>query len=217
MATLKMTKRYQVQLGAISGAQLILVGCGGTGSFLALHLARLAYDARERHGLALQLTFVDPDRVEAGNLGRQNFCPAEVGANKALALAWRYSAAFGLPITAHTRAFQPSDVPNWVSVQQPVVLVGAVDNAAARRVLHETCVARGGRVWWLDCGNHDQAGQVLLGCSEEPAPRLHALGYCDRLPLPSMQCPELLVDELRAPVGSCAERVQRAEQFLMVN
>ena len=65
----------------------------GTGSFLVPHLCRLAnwfYDA----GKQISITLIDFDRIEEKNLYRQNFCQAELGYNKAQALAVRYKAMF---------------------------------------------------------------------------------------------------------------------------
>jgi len=42
MITLNHEKRYTLQVGNPEHVEIVLVGCGGTGSFLALHLARLA-------------------------------------------------------------------------------------------------------------------------------------------------------------------------------
>ena len=86
---------------------ITLVGCGGTGSWLAPAIARIArvlLDAGEPDR-RVSVTFVDPDTVEQKNLARQNFCAAELGANKARALALRYGAAWGLDIKAVPRQY----------------------------------------------------------------------------------------------------------------
>ena len=107
-------------------AFVTLAGCGGTGSFLALHLARLAYHARERHGLDVRLAFVDPDVVEEKNVGRQNFCPAEVGQPKAQRLMARYNRAFGLSIRAHVGRFEGDMVVEGVRTRGAFCLVVAL-------------------------------------------------------------------------------------------
>jgi PRTRC genetic system ThiF family protein len=217
MITLTHEKRYRLQIGAPDIYRIYLVGCGGTGSFLALHLARLAYHVRERYGREVRLTFIDPDRVEDKNIGRQNFCPAEIGAYKAHTLMRRYNAAFGLDIQAVCAPFASSMTTGRVAFR---LLVGAVDNAAARRELQTAATVMGGATWWLDCGNHEHAGQVLLGNRADlRAPEI-ALGFCGGLPLPSVQAPELLEanSELRMTNGeSCAELALRDAQSLMVN
>src|SRR5690242_10750253 len=83
---------------------LFLVGCGGSGSWLAPSLARLTRVLNDA-GRRISLTFVDHDTVEEGNVPRQNFCYAEIGQFKAMALATRYSAAWGIEIRAITSPF----------------------------------------------------------------------------------------------------------------
>ena len=75
-----------------------LVGLGGTGSQLSRLLARILYDMRRSRLHTPMLRFIDPDRVELKNCGRQSFCDAEVGQYKAEVLARRYNCALGLEI-----------------------------------------------------------------------------------------------------------------------
>jgi PRTRC genetic system ThiF family protein len=202
-----------VQLGSPNYFPIILVGCGGTGSFLALHLARLAYHARQAHGLDVRLRFIDPDVVEEKNIGRQNFCPAEVGLNKATALATRYSHAFGLSIEYVTTPVSKDDV-----ARSSALLVGAVDNARARKTINRMATQSAGRLWWLDCGNHEHAGQVLLGNRPNlQAPEISPMGFCSGLPLPSIQHPELLTKAKTTSTRSCADLALADAQSLMIN
>lgn len=215
MAELRVEKRAFVGFPFGEELHVILVGCGGTGSFLALHLARLAWHLRERKGQALPLTFVDPDVLEEKNVGRQNFCPAEVGQAKAWALMRRYNAAFGLDIQARVTRLDRQ----MLDGRRPTLLIGAVDNAAGRRSLYADTVENR-QVWWLDCGNHEHSGQVLLGNREDlTAPEISPLGFCGGLPLPSVQHPELL-ENLESRIEnpeSCAELALRDAQSLMIN
>jgi hypothetical protein len=48
-------------------ATIVLIGCGGTGGFLAEAVCRLLL------GRAAQLYLIDPDRVESHNVARQTF------------------------------------------------------------------------------------------------------------------------------------------------
>lgn len=198
--------------------QIVMVGCGGTGSWLAPHLARLASLLGE-NGLVVDLRFVDPDVVEEVNCYRQNFCPAEIGQNKGLALASRYGAAWGVPIGAVLARFDKA-VMKYNNYQDLRIVVGCVDNAAARRKISKVVTDEG--AWWLDCGNHHDAGQVLLGSGKsKPSKDPYQLpGYCAWLPMPSEQHPELLEDvvepELPA-VMSCAQAAMAGAQGLTIN
>jgi len=213
---MKINRRYRVELGPLADLEVVLVGCGGTGSFVALHLARLAYHLRARTGQTLAITFVDPDTVEEQNVGRQNFCPAEIGQSKSWTLMRRYNAAFGLAMRAIVAPFAREMLPGG----KPVLLVGCVDNAAARREL-DTATRQRTRVWWLDAGNHEFSGQVLLGNRDIAHPEISPLGFCAALPLPSVVHPELVQDTAIHPmdesVESCAELAARDAQSLMIN
>lgn len=211
-------KYYPIQLGELK-LNITLVGCGGTGSFVALHLARLAYHVRERHNRHINITFIDPDIVESKNIGRQNFCPAEIGQRKAYALAWRYGRAFGLPISYQIKKFDHSDL---IVKNEAQILIGCVDNNHARTDMHKAMQAQvNGKTWWLDCGNDEHDGQVLIGNDAKTInPVISDLGFCSRLPLPTVQHPELLnlLPELIAPEPeSCADLAIREAQSLMIN
>jgi PRTRC genetic system ThiF family protein len=218
---MQITKRYPIQIGDPNRIYLILVGCGGTGSFLALHLARLAYHARQRNnGPSPSLVFIDPDVVESKNLGRQNFCPAEIGRNKARTLARRYNLAFGLDIRAHATPFHSRIVRGNI-YQTFRLVIGAVDNAAARQAIQDY-VTSNRQTWWLDCGNHEHAGQVVIGNQENlDAPNIDPLGLCAGLPLPTHHHPDLLepdpAPDRDAHTESCADLALRDAQSLMIN
>jgi PRTRC genetic system ThiF family protein len=239
MDTLTIKPRYRVEIGRPERALVILVGCGGTGSFLALHLARLAYHVRDRHRLDVQLVFIDHDVVEPKNIGRQNFAPAEIDFYKAQALMLRYNRTFGLSIQSYA---QRADAPlldrivvEWLKSlhygqrdSAVRIVCGCVDNADARRVLHDAVSASGRHLWWLDGGNHHHAGQVLIGNRADiPKPQISPLKICVDLPAPSVQCPDLLIspplgDYHRTGEGqgggtSCADLALQDVQSLMIN
>ncbi len=218
-----------VRVGAFSHAHLCLVGCGGTGSWLAPAVARVARVLQEQ-GVVTRVTFVDPDSVEHGNIYRQNFCAAEVGRNKAETLAVRYGQAWGLEIHARPRQFQARELntrAGWRE-RQVTVLVGAVDNAAARQELAAAlrpCRPDDESVWWLDCGNGKTSGQVLLGSTFESQALAKAFilpDRCHALPAPTLQHPELLTarpEELDPELTglSCEELAARNAQSLTAN
>ena len=83
-------RKYQLNIGHPERVVILLVGCGGTGGFVAHILAQLACWAKTAN-IDMRLYFFDPDIVEQRNLVRQNFCPTELGAPKAVTLAWRFS------------------------------------------------------------------------------------------------------------------------------
>jgi PRTRC genetic system ThiF family protein len=210
---MRIEKRYPIAVGDPDRFNIALVGCGGTGSFLALHIARLAYHARDRYGREVNLHFIDPDTVEPHNIGRQNFCPAEIGQHKAQTLARRYSVAFGVKIEFTNERFDRHQIKR--EHRDFRVIVGAVDNAAAREAI-DKYVRWETRTWWLDCGNFEHAGQVLIGNKDILAPEIN-VDLCGALPLPTVQHPELLQPEPVVEAESCAELALVDAQSLMIN
>ncbi len=206
---------------------IVVVGCGGTGGFLAESVARLLL------GREAMLCLVDMDRVEPHNVARQAFGREEVGRFKAQVLAERlaerYAREVGYSVLPYDRALHARAFDGARGLK---LVVGCVDNAHARRAIAET-LGKGvptpygyrqpGEVWWLDCGNGRNSGQVLLGSATSPAELKgsfrEAEGVCAALPAPSMQSPELL-DAPPAPPEpelDCAERVERNEQGPTIN
>src|SRR5690242_19732493 len=78
--------------------EIVLVGCGGTGSHLARLIARLLVHLRSLRLTVPTLRIIDPDVVEVGNIGRQLYTPAELGMPKAETTARRLSCALGLAV-----------------------------------------------------------------------------------------------------------------------
>lgn len=198
---------------------LVLIGCGGTGSWLAPNVARVARLLIEKFRREPRVTFVDPDIVEAKNIYRQNFCDAEVGQNKAITLAYRFGLAWGIPIAALPERFSPDRL--RTSFSDFTILIGCVDNAAARQAIREAVTSRP-RVWWLDCGNAKSNGQVLLGTGTgEPKDPFELPGFCSWLPLPTTRHPELLEalpeEHVEAAPMSCADMAMADSQGLAIN
>ncbi len=208
-------------------ATVVLVGCGGTGGFLAEAVCRLLI------GRKSQLYLVDMDRVETHNVARQAFDRSEVGHFKAEVLARRLSRRFGREIgysvlpydrELHAQVFDRHR-------SRINLIIGCVDNAAARRAIAETLkVPIGGHsypyaegsVWWLDCGNGRNSGQILLGNVTRPEELRGAFvpqsGLCRALPAPSLQRPDLLeAPPAPEPRLDCAEAVAEGDQGASIN
>ena len=113
-------------------------------------------------------TIIDPDIVVEKNIPRQNFQLGDIGLPKAKILAARYALAMGCNISAISQHFTKEMAKaHWRSL---VIIVGCVDNAAARQEIASSLNSGYGAyylpdLWWLDCGNHRTSGHVLLGSS----------------------------------------------------
>jgi PRTRC genetic system ThiF family protein len=202
---------------------IVQIGCGGTGSFLAQAIARLAVHCRDHGGPHLAVTLIDGDQVEPKNVGRQAFGAADVGRNKAQVLAARLNALFGLQINAIPRML--TDQRLGVEGDGVNLLVGCVDTARGRRAIAAQLEPLSGRMspWhlWLDCGNECWSGQVVVGSALSGRALHGALALrtvCTALPAPCLVYPNLLED---APAPEqptdCATAVQAGEQGLFVN
>ena len=77
--------------------KIIVFGCGGTGSRVVPLIAQFVKSCA--WVLNPELVLIDFDSVEEKNLLRQNFISSDVGKNKAVVLASRYSKAFNIAIT----------------------------------------------------------------------------------------------------------------------
>jgi PRTRC genetic system ThiF family protein len=219
----------KVLLPVVENVNLVLIGCGGTGSWLAPSIVRFAKLLVEKFDKDVRIVFVDPDKVEEKNVYRQNFCQAEIGMNKAQALAFRYGLAWGMDILAIEEPFKASmSFPNTGRAKYLTVLIGCVDNGAARQEIKSrvlSSIGNGEVRWWLDCGNKKTVGQVLigrgLGSDEDP---LAFDGFCTWAPSPALQHPELVMtdddlESLPEPDAnlSCAELAMRGSQSLSIN
>lgn len=190
---------------------VVLVGLGGTGSQWARSLCRIVYDLKRRNKHVPDLVFIDPDKVEASNVGRQMFTVADVGQFKAEVLAKRFSYSLGLDIQWFNQPFHASAHCRWDSI-----ICGAVDNHQARQA-----IAKADKLW-IDAGNHRQAGQVIIGNTDdlERIKRNTAEREWPYLPNAGLLFPELLKPEVAPtvdPAASCAELVERGEQHLLIN
>jgi len=199
-----------------------VVGCGGTGSFAAEGICRLLPPRAD-------LVLIDHDRVEERNLTRQNFTRGDLGLFKSEALARRLARKYECPIAYSTLAL------GMVQIRYPGLIIGCVDNGPARRqiaqIVNEGALAwvggysmsaprelqRGPRLeaylWWVDAGNGENYGQILIGNTDKGIAFDHENGVWLALPLPTLQRPEILV-QASPQEQSCA---QIAEQGPTIN
>lgn len=207
---------YTVELTNNMGApQIVVVGCGGTGSFVAEDLCRILFNSD------LELLLVDYDRIEPHNLRRQNFFKDELGKFKSQALAERLSRQYDRRV-GYTVFPYDRDVlndPTIIGIRQVrSIIIGCVDNAAARRDIAST-LKHGD--WWLDSGNGYQSGQILIG----NATRIEYVQgsftpskqEVRNLPIPSLQLPSLLQESGKSTNMDCAEAIESNEQSPTIN
>ena len=110
---------------------ITVVGCGGTGGFVAEGLCRLF------QGRKATIVLVDHDRVEPHNLLRQNFYAEDVGRFKSQALADRLARAYRRPVGYSVYPFREEDSrPHGhrypgLPAYRDCLIIGCAANAAA--------------------------------------------------------------------------------------
>ena len=197
---------------------IIIVGAGGTGARVMPPLMQML-----RPGDAVSI--IDHDIVEDRNLIRQHFTGRDIGQPKALVLRSRYqregiiSLAFQQQLTAANAETLGSQVLAVVREygSRPVgtIIIGCVDNAAARRAIYTlTRTVPGNSTAWIDVGNEMRAGQVLLSLKswslKVTGPGLTS-GYdfpvaCSLAGLQEAM-PQLLRDDPTDTTEGCAQRM----------
>ena len=207
---------YTVEIGdSMSAPKIVVVGCGGTGSFVEEGLCRLLVNT------ALEIVLVDYDRVEPHNLLRQNFFEGDVDKFKSRVLAERLAHQYGRGIAYSVYPYD-RDLFNARTglgmMLKRCLIIGCVDEAASRRVISES-LSMGD--WWLDAGNGYQSGQVLIGNIGEVGGLERAFNETyhtvDRLPIPSLQLPSLLTAPTEPVTQDCAEAVEDNRQSPTIN
>ena len=200
---------------------ITVVGCGGTGGFVAESLCRL-FQGREA-----TIALVDHDRVEPHNLLRQNFHREDVGRFKSQALAERLSRNYERPIGYSTYPFQEYYA-NPHGHRYPglpaygnCLIIGCADNAAARRAMAE-CLPDRPNVWLIDAGNDTNWGQALIGNFTGQGYHVQERAFidetCHLLPAPTIQRPDLLTAVPTTPPDvDCAAALDLTDQDPTIN
>jgi PRTRC genetic system ThiF family protein len=194
-----------------------LIGVGGTGSQVLTGLARLHLAIRALGGYGLKVRAFDPDTVSEANIGRQLFAPSDVGLHKCDVLIHRLNMYFGLdweafPVRYGAESAEESRRAGEAMIGQLVIT--CVDSAKARRDVQKFLHTRADapNMYWLDCGNSRQSGQVFLTQLSTAVraqwPRLPALPFW----LPEIFDESIPEDD--APSCSLAEALENQDLFI---
>ena len=195
-----------------------LIGAGGTGCQMLSALARIHASLVALGHMGLSVTVYDPDTVEEANLGRQLFCESELGLNKAVALVTRFNRFYGTDWKAVPRCVERTEL------QKTNIIVTAVDNIKTRlevddffRLPSSAFGVENECYYWLDLGNAQRTGQIVLGSTpacKQPT-TLTKYTVVDKMP----DAKELLdlenVDEKDSgPSCSLAEALEKQDLFI---
>lgn len=161
-----------------------LIGAGGTGSQVLTGLARLDVTLRALGHPGLFVTLYDPDIVTEANIGRQLFGYSDMGLNKAQCLVTRINNFFGNDWKAVPDIF-PAMLKNACRDNMANITVTCTDNIKSRldlwKILKSVYIPEYHDditpLYWMDFGNTQTSGQVVLGTVpkkiKQPASQLY--------------------------------------------
>jgi PRTRC genetic system ThiF family protein len=194
-----------------------LIGAGGTGSQVLINLARMNEALMKLGHPGLHVRCWDGDLVTAANMGRQLFSPADVGQNKAIVLVTRINRFFGFEWEAKPAFYVGKVVSN--------ILITCIDTAKGRLDIAEKLKTNpvlknqptDTGYYWLDLGNLQKTGQVVLGTLQSvPQPKVKGEKCKASLPTVVKMFPQLkkIKDEQQGPSCSLAEALERQDLFI---
>lgn len=161
-----------------------LIGAGGTGSQVLTCLARLDVTLRALGHPGLSVTLYDPDIVSGTNIGRQLFSDSDIGLNKAKCLITRVNNFFGNDWRAVPGIF-PTVLKKARRDDMANITITCTDNIKSRIDLwnllkalpQPTYCTYETPLYWMDFGNTQTTGQVVLGTVpkkiKQPASKLY--------------------------------------------
>jgi PRTRC genetic system ThiF family protein len=143
-----------------------LIGVGGTGSRMLTNLAMIDQALRSLGHPGLNVTAYDDDIVTSANVGRQSYSPSDEGFPKAAVLINRVNRFYGL-----NWEYSISRISDSISGN---IIITCVDNKATRKFIENYQQPDGESghqsktLYWLDCGNGRDYGQVILSTRYNP-------------------------------------------------
>ena len=161
-----------------------IIGAGGTGSQVLTGLARLDVTLRALGHPGLFVTLYDPDIVTDANIGRQLFGCSDLGLNKAQCLVTRINNFFGNDWKAVPDIF-PAMLKNACRDNMANITVTCTDTIKSRldlwKILKSVYIPEYHDditpLYWMDFGNTQTSGQVVLGTVpkkiKQPASQLY--------------------------------------------
>ena len=202
-----------------------LIGAGGTGSKVLTALMEMNHSLIELGHTGLQIRLWDDDIVTNANLGRQRFAEFETGLYKSVALINRTNRFSGTNWKAETIKFEKDSLGRLPEYAQATIYITCVDNVKARfgvaEILKELSSRRHHRdepKYWLDFGNSQHTGQVLLSTiGEIKQPNSEKYQTVASLPFVTDEFGELLKQseqEDNMPSCSLAEALEHQDLFI---
>ena len=146
-----------------------LIGAGGTGSKVLTALMEMNHSLIELGQAGLQIRLWDDDVITQANLGRQRFAECEIGLYKSVALINRANRFSGTNWKAETVKFEKDRLDKLPKNAGASIYISCVDSVKARFGIADILnILNNGKAYsnrpryWLDFGNSQHTGQVLL-------------------------------------------------------
>lgn len=203
-----------------------IIGAGGTGSQMLTALARMHHSllALGHPGLFIQL--YDDDKVTTANLGRQLFATCDIGQHKAAMLINRTNRFFGSAFKAIPYKYNKKNLFKLPQQGAANITITCVDTVAARfeiaDILRSTANGKVNDLYmplyWLDMGNSQHTGQVVLSTvGEIPQPASKKYIPVGSLPFVTDQYKTLLEQATEDTTPSCSLAEALTKQDLFIN
>ncbi len=189
---------------------VVLLGCGGSGSEMIDELFRIHSLLIALGGTGLNVTAYDDDIVTEANIGRQRFWPCDVGHHKAEVLISRVNSFGGTDWTYKNKAFKHKKItPTFIS--ETDLLITCVDSPRIRAQIGKKAnkLKDHHEVLWIDCGNDTHSGNVIMG---------HLCGRRAELTLPNVfDIYPILSDMKDNETPSCSTQEALSKQDYGIN
>lgn len=202
-----------------------LIGAGGTGSKVLTALMEINESLIALGHAGLQVRLWDNDIITSANLGRQRFFECETGLYKSVALINRVNRCTGTNWKAENRKFEKDNFGRIPEQAKATITITCVDNVQARFGVAEILKAvsnlrsyRDTPKYWLDFGNSQHTGQVLLSTiGEIKQPHSEKYETVANLPFITEEFGELLKqseEQDNTPSCSLAESLEKQDLFI---
>lgn len=202
-----------------------LIGAGGTGSKVLTALMEMNHSLIELGHAGLSVRLWDDDIVTSANLGRQRFAECETGLYKSVALVNRANRFMGTNWKAETVKFEKDELKKLPKHAEASIYISCVDSVKSRfdiaDILNLQNNSRHHRYapkYWLDFGNSQHTGQVILSTiGEIKQPNSEKYETVASLPFVTEEFGELLKQSEQqddTPSCSLAEALEKQELFI---
>lgn len=203
--------------------QIKLAGVGGNGTHILKGLVNIHLSLRQLDHPGLFVTAYDGDKVSLSNVGRQVFLPGDIGQNKAEVFINRIARTYGIQWN-----YKPEPLNEKGITGNCNIFISCVDKGITRVKFGDAIKTIGDSqgktrpftydtlIYWLDMGNNQHSGQVILGSLKVAQPKDSAFECIDRLPNLTEMFPDIDKNDKvdQGPSCSTMEALNRQDLFI---